>query len=155
MKKLRNTDAELKKNVLLIKHKRVRQKTKTLKRRKSTETVLNQPLLKDAVTRKLRKSNQLGTSILFGIANELSCFKNQFFVCIDNFEQYFQASILETQNDLECFIITWKVFTPLKNNRLKLSVVFGLLNMLYGKKPQNPETLEINRQLCKAENTHG
>ena len=29
------------KNVLLIKHKRVQQKTKTMKRRKSTETALN------------------------------------------------------------------------------------------------------------------
>ena len=32
------------KNVLLIKHKRVRQKTKTLKRQKSTQTVLNQKI---------------------------------------------------------------------------------------------------------------
>ena len=58
------------------------------------------------------------------------------FALIANFEQYFQASILKTQNDLESFVITWKVFTPLKNNRLKLSVVSGLLNMLYGKKPK-------------------
>ena len=93
------------------------------------------PLLKDLVTRKLLKSNQPGTSILFRTANEHNCFKIQFSVCIDNFEQYFQAPILKTQNDLESFIITWKVFTSLKNNRLNLSVIFQLLNMLYGKKP--------------------
>ena len=95
-------------------------------------------LLKDLVSRKLLKSNQLGTSVLFGIANEHNCFKIQISACIDNFEQYFQASILKTRNDLESFIIIWKVFTPLKNNRLKLSVVSGLLNMLYGKK--SPKT---------------
>ena len=68
-----------------------------------------------------------------------NCFKVQFSVCINNFGQYFQASILKTQNDLESFTLTWKVFTSLKNNRLKLSVVSGLLNVLYGKKtPQKP-----------------
>ena len=107
----------------------------------STETVLNQKIpiakkLRKLRTRKLLKSNQLGMSILFGIANEHNCFKFQFSVCIDNFEQYFQASILKTQNDLESFIITRNVFTPLKNNRLKLCVVSGLPNMLYDKKPQ-------------------
>ena len=91
-------------------------------------------MLKDIVARKLFKSNKHGRSILFGIANEHHCFKIQFSVCIDNFEQYFQASVLKTQNDLESFKITWKVFPPLKNNRLKLSVVSGLLNMFYGKK---------------------
>ena len=85
------------------------------------------------VTRKLLKSNQRATSILFGITNEHNCFKIQFSVCIDKFQQYFQASILKTQNGLESFIITWEVFTPLKNNRLKLSVISGLLNMLYDK----------------------
>ena len=81
-------------------------------------------MLKNLVTRQLLKSNQIGTSILYGIANKHNCFKIQFSVCIDNFEQYFQASILKTQNDLESFIITWKVFTPLKSSRLKLSVWF-------------------------------
>ena len=95
-------------------------------------------MLKDLVTRKLLKSNQLGTSILFRISNEHNCFKVQFSVCIDNSEQYYEASILKTQNDFESFIITWKAFTPLKNNRRKLSVVSGLLNMLYGKKPPKP-----------------
>ena len=94
--------------------------------------------------------------MVFGIANEHNCFKIQFSVCIDNFEQYFQAPILKTQNDLESFIITWKVFTPLKNNRLKLTVVSGFLNMLYGKKPpKNLEMPKINRQLWKEENIHG
>ena len=41
MKKLRNTVAKLKKNVFLIKHKRVRQKTKTMKRWKSTRLVFS------------------------------------------------------------------------------------------------------------------
>ena len=104
------------------------------------------PLLKDLVTRKLLKSNQLGTSILFGIANEHNCFKIQFSVCIDNFEQYFQGSILKTQNDLESFIITWKVFTPLKNNRLKLSVVSRFLNMLCGKKRKRKPGNASNQQ---------
>ena len=72
------------------------------------KTVLNQtnPFLKDLFTRKLLKSNQIGTSILFGITNQHNCFKIQFSVCMDNFEQYFQVSILKTQNDLESFIIT-------------------------------------------------
>ena len=109
---------------------------KTLKRWKSTEAVLNQktPITKDLVTRQLLKSNQIGTSILFGIANEHNCFKIQFSVCIDKFEQCFQASIVKTQNDLESFKITWKVLTPLKNDRLKLSMVSGLLNIFSDKK---------------------
>ena len=79
---------------------------KTLKRWKSTEAVLNQktPITKDLVTRQLLKSNQIGTSILFGIANEHNCFKIQFSVCIDNFEQYFDTSLPITLNDLKTFV---------------------------------------------------
>ena len=44
MQNFRNTEAKLKKNVFLIKHKRVRQKTKTMKRWKSTRLVFS-PLL--------------------------------------------------------------------------------------------------------------
>ena len=49
------------------------QKTKTLKHWKPTETVLNQKI--PIATRQLLKSNQIGTSILFDIANEHNCFK--------------------------------------------------------------------------------
>ena len=115
------------KNVLLIKHKRVRQKAKTLKRQKSTETVLNQKIL---IAKRL--SRKLGTSILFGIAIEHNCFKIQFSICMDNFEQYFQTAILKTQNYLESFIITWKVFTPLKNSRLFYDLQYGDNTCLYG-----------------------
>ena len=92
--------------MFLIKHKHVRQKTKTLKHWKSTETVLNQkiPIAKSSVTRQLLKSYQLGTFILFAIANEHNCFKIQFSVCIDNFEQYFDTSLPITLNDLKTFV---------------------------------------------------
>ena len=45
-------------------------------------------MLKGLVTRQLHNSNQLGTSVLFGITNEHNS------VCIDNFEQYFETSLL-------------------------------------------------------------
>ena len=56
-------------------------------------------LLKDLVTRKLFKSNQPGTQIIFNVANEKSSLKIQLSVCTDNLEQYFQASLLKRQND--------------------------------------------------------
>ena len=55
-------------------------------------------MLKGLVTRQLRNSNQLGTSILFGIANEHNS------VCIDNFEQYFETSLLIPLNDFQNFV---------------------------------------------------
>ena len=65
------------------------------------------PQPNNLVTRKVLKNDQLVMSILFGIANEQNCFKIQLSVCIDyNLEQYFQASLLKSQNDLESFIIT-------------------------------------------------
>ena len=94
-------------------------------------------MLNNSVTRKLLKSNQLGTSTLFGIPNEHNCFKSQLSVCTDNFEQYSHASIL-TKNDLERFIITWKAFTPLKNDRQKLSVVLDFWLCSIAKKTQKP-----------------
>ena len=89
MKKLRNTVSKLKKNVFLIKHKRVRQKTKTLKCWKSTETVLS-----------------------FGIANEHNCLKIQFSVCVDKFEQYLDTFHLITMNDLQNFVNNSKSVHP-------------------------------------------
>ena len=65
------------------------------------------PQPNNLVTRKVLKSDQLVMSILFDIANEQNYFKIQLSVSIDyNFEQYFQASLLKIQNDLESFIIT-------------------------------------------------
>ena len=52
----------------------------------------------------LVKNNQLGTSTLFGIANEHNCFKIQFSVCVDLFEQYFDTCHLITMNDLQNFV---------------------------------------------------
>ena len=61
-------------------------------------------------------------------------FKIQFFVCIDNFEQYFDTSLPVTLNDLQSFVNNMKNVHPLKNTKLKLSVISGFSNMVYGKK---------------------
>ena len=50
-------------------------------------------------------------------------------------------------------LTTRKAFTPLKNNRLKLSVISEFSNMVYGKKNESPETPEINGKHCKAKIT--
>ena len=73
-------------------------------------------------------------SIVFRIANEHNCFKILFSICIDNFEQYFDTSLPITQNDLQNFVNNSKVFTPLKNNKLKLSVIYGFTSMVCDKK---------------------
>ena len=69
-------------------------------------------MLKDLVTGQLLKSNQLGTSILFGIANEHSSFKIQFSVYVDKFEQYFDTFHLITMNDLQNFVNNSKSVHP-------------------------------------------
>ena len=71
-------------------------------------------LLKDLVTRKILKSDQLVTSILFGIANEQNYFKIQLSVCIDNFEQYLDISVLITQNALQSFVNNMKNVLPIE-----------------------------------------
>ena len=44
------------------------------------------------------------------------------------------------------------MLTSLKNNKLKLSGISGISNMVHGKKKkkENAETPEINGKLCKA-----
>ena len=106
-------------------------------------------MLKDLVTRKLLKSNQLGTSILFNMANGKNCLKIWISVCTDNLEQYLQVSLLKKQNDSESFVIAWKVFTFLKNNRLQLSAVPRFLSMLYDKKPWKPANAR-NQQIASS-----
>ena len=107
-------------------------------------------MLKDLFSRKLLKSNQLVTSILFNISNGKNCLKIQLSVCTDNLEQYFQVSLLKRQNDWESFIIPWKVFTSLKNNRLQLSVASRFLNMLYDKNPWKPGNAR-NQEIASSE----
>ena len=51
---------------------------------------------------------------LFGIANEHSCFKIQFSVCTDKFEQYFDTFHLITMNDLQNFVNNSKSVHPFK-----------------------------------------
>ena len=104
MKNSKNTEADKKLKISVYRKKR---RPRNAENQQKFFLIRKYSLVKDLFTRKLLKSNQLGTSILSGIANRQNCFKIQLSVCTDyNFEQYFQASLLKSQNDLESFIIT-------------------------------------------------
>ena len=48
---------------------------------------------------------------LLSQSNEENCFKIQFSAYIDNFEQYFDSSLLTTQNDSQSFFIKFEGFS--------------------------------------------
>ena len=48
----------------------------------------------------------------FELANEENCLKTHFSVCIDNFEQHFDTSLLITLNDLQNFVNNTKSVHP-------------------------------------------
>ena len=48
------------------------------------------------------------------MASEENCLTIQFSVCIDNFEQYFDTSLLITQNDLQSFVKNMKNVLPIE-----------------------------------------
>ena len=96
-------------------------------------------MLKDLVTRQLLKSNQLGTSILFGIANEHNCLKIQFSVCVDNFEQYFDTFHLITRKDLQNFVNNSKSLHPFEKQQRNTFGDFRVYE--YGIWQKNPEML--------------
>ena len=63
------------------------------------------PLLTVTIARKLlKKVTNLLHQYYLDLGNKENCFVIQFSVYVDNFEQYFDSSLLTIQNDLHCFL---------------------------------------------------
>ena len=107
-------------------------------------------MLKDLVTRQLLKSNQLGMPILFGIANEHNCFKIQFSVCVDKFEQYFDTFHLIGMNDLQNFVNNSKNVHPFEKKQTKNFPWFPGLRIWSMAKTRKAGNAVINGKLCQA-----
>ena len=100
---------------------------KTKKRRKSTKNFLNQKIHianRPSSQKTAQKKPTWYANTIFLLANEENCLKIQFSVCIDNFEQYFETSLLITQNDLQSFVNNMKNVLPIEKQQTKTFRLF-------------------------------